>query len=130
MTGLTNTHLVLVQQRRQRVHAARDLAEERDEGLAALEEEVVENDLVVDDGQNLPDFFVVATRDLAVREEEKKHIAEQRQTEVLHSQVVLQTVRVRVCDVAVLECETREAFIEEAHLEHHPNDFLYSLLLW
>ena len=122
--------MVFVQQRRQRVHAARDLAEERDEGLAALEEEVVENDLVVDDGQNLPDFFVVATRDLAVREEEKKHIAEQRQTEVLHSQVVLQTVSVRVCDVAVLECETREAFIEEAHFEHHPNDFLYSLLLW
>lgn len=122
--------MVFVQQRRQRVHAARDLAEERDKGLAALEEEVVENDLVVDDGQNLPDFFVVATRDLAVREEEKKHIAEQRQTEVLHSQVVLQTVRVRVCDVAVLECETREAFIEEAHFEHHPNDFLYSLLLW
>ena len=105
MTGLTITHLVLVQQRRQRVHAARDLAEERDKGLAALEEEVVENDLVVDDGQNLPDFFVVATRDLAVREEGEKHVAEQRQTEVLHSRVVLQTVRVRVHDVAVLQRE-------------------------
>ena len=121
--------MVLVQQRRQRVHAARDLAEERDEGLAALEEEVVENDLVVDDGQNLPDFFVVATRDLAVRAKEEKHVAEQRQTEVLHARVVLQTIRVGVCDVAVLKRETREAFIEEAHLQHHPNDFLYSLRL-
>ena len=55
-----------------------------------MNEQVIQNDFVVHDGQNLPDFFVVGVCDLKMKRRENGDLAEEGEAEVLHTRIVLE----------------------------------------
>lgn len=52
------------------------------------------------------------------------YIGEERQAKVLNARIVLQTARVGVERVGVLNVQTGKTLVEEAHLQHHANHAL------
>lgn len=52
------------------------------------------------------------------------YVREERQTEILDARVVLQTARVGVERVGVLDVQTGETLVEETHLQHHADHTL------